>query len=128
MEAFEFYCKSKERLKEASFNLRKFNSNSKNLEEMVKEKFGDSDCLSNETMKVLGLIWNKSTDKLIYDINDIRNKFVDNPTKREALHAIASIFDPLGLINPVVVKFKVFSQKICVAKIDFQMKKFQMKI
>ena len=122
MEAFEFYCKSKEQLKEASFNLRKFNSNSKNLEEMVKEKFGDSDCLSNETMKVLGLIWNKSTVKLIYDINDIRNKFVDNPTKREALHAIVSISDPRGLINPVVVKFKVFFQKFCVANIEWDEK------
>lgn len=49
-------------------------------------------------------------------------KFKCDATKREALQAISSIYDPLGLLNPVVVKFKVFLKKICAIKIDWDEK------
>ena len=42
-----------------------------------------------------------------------------HPTKREVLRAIASIYDPLGLINPVVVMFKIFFQKLCTANLHW---------
>ena len=119
-EAFEFYCKTKERLQDASFNLRKFKSNSKNLESLVQEKFGKSENIGNEdTVKVLGIVWNKHYDVLEYDLKEIRSKFKATPTKRQALQAIASVFDPLGLINPIVVKMKVFFQKLCYLKLNW---------
>ena len=37
------------------------------------------------------------------------NNFV---TKRDVLHTIAGIFDPLGLVSPVVYYGKVFLQKL----------------
>ena len=40
-------------------------------------------------------------------------------TKRNVIHFIASIYDPLGLINPVVVSMKCFLQKLFHLKLDW---------
>ena len=119
IETLKFFTKSKERLNEASFNLRKVNSNSMTLENLVREHYGDEAVSVNPKLKVLGVNWDKSRDTFNYDFFDIRSKFMEHPTKREALHAIASIYDPLGLINPIVVKFKMFFQKLCYIKLDW---------
>ena len=39
-EAFDSFCKCKDRLEEGSFNLRKFRSNSAELEQMVNKNYG----------------------------------------------------------------------------------------
>ena len=39
-EAFEYFCKCKDRLEVGSFNLRKFRSNSAELEQMVNKNYG----------------------------------------------------------------------------------------
>ena len=123
VEAYEFFCKSKERLKEASFNLRKFQSNSVELEDMVRNQFGEKENPKTENeSKILGVIWDKINDELSFDFNEIASKFKENATKRQVIQAIASIYDPLGLINPVVVKFKIFFQKLCVIKLNWDEK------
>ena len=38
-EAFDYFCKCKDRLEEGSFNLRKFRSNSVELEQMVNKNY-----------------------------------------------------------------------------------------
>ena len=49
-------------------------------------------------------------------------KFVQDltfiPTKRNIIKAIASIYDPLGLLNPNVVQMKTIFQKLCSPKYD----------
>ena len=39
--------------------------------------------------------------------------------KRTVLRAMASIYDPLGLIQPVIIEFKLFFQKLCKEKLDW---------
>ena len=41
------------------------------------------------------------------------------PTKRDILKFIASIYDPLGIINPVVVQMKILFQDICFSKLKW---------
>ena len=119
-EAYEFFCKSKERLKDASFNLRKFQSNSSELEEIIRNKFGEEENPKmNDKNKILGIIWDKAQDKLCFDFNEIVKRFKENATKRQVIQAIASIYDPLGLVNPVIVKFKIFFQTLCKIKLDW---------
>ena len=60
-EAFEFYRRAKQILAEGNFNLRKFKSNSTDLENRVYEIFPE-DKLFSEDSKVLGLIWDKYED------------------------------------------------------------------
>ena len=96
--------------------MRKFQTNDKNLEILIKEKFGEKENPQNENeTKVLGVHWDKKIDQITFKIDEIRKRFesdIENITKREVLKNIASIYDPLGLINPIVVSFKAFFQKL----------------
>ena len=120
-EAFDYFCKCKDRLEVGSFNLRKFRSNSPELEQMVNKNYGMltevHDCLIEN--KILGLKWDKFEDNFVFDFTGIREKFDVIPTKRNVIKAIASIYDPLGLLNPIVVQMKTFFQKSCSAKYDW---------
>ena len=86
--------------------MRKFQSNRKELEKLVYEKFPDDETYSNEN-KVLGILWDKQSDQS-FDFNDIRSKFIEEPTKRFIIQSLASIYDPLGLNALVIVKMKFF--------------------
>ena len=63
--------------------------------------------------------WDKFEDNFIFDFNEIRERFDVIPTKRNAIKAIASIYDPLGLLNTIVVQMKTFFQKAWSAKYDW---------
>ena len=41
------------------------------------------------------------------------------PTKRSVVSISARFFDPLGIISPVTVLFKIFCQKLCEAKVGW---------
>ncbi|XP_022197772.1 uncharacterized protein LOC111054948 [Nilaparvata lugens] len=74
---------------------------------------------SDSVVKALGLIWNSTTDQLIISssITDVALK--TSFTKRELLSSISSIFDPLGLISPVVILPKLLFQKLWLHKLDW---------
>ncbi|XP_066926364.1 uncharacterized protein [Clytia hemisphaerica] len=105
-EAEEFVEKTKEHLSKASFNLRKFQSNSKELESKLQSKYGETE---NPTVmgktKVLGVTWDKESDELCFQLKSLASL---KPTKRNVLRALASIYDPLGLINPIVLTLKLY--------------------
>ncbi|XP_053699003.1 uncharacterized protein LOC128745972 [Sabethes cyaneus] len=65
----------------------------------------------DQTIKTLGLHWEPMTDQLKYQIH---LKLTPNTklTKRCVLSYIAQIFDPLGLVGPVVVTAKAFMQTL----------------
>ena len=111
----QFYQKSRKCFSEAGFHLRKFQSNSKELELLVGEESTESKTIT----KVLGLQWDKEHDTLLFSFHDLLEGVKDVPTKREVLSFIAAIYDPLGLINPVVVKLKILFQDICQSKINW---------
>ena len=52
--------------------------------------------------RALGITWDSNTDMLKFNVS---NKVVPE-IKRGILSAISSIFDPMGLIAPVIVKIK----------------------
>ena len=102
----------KDRLEVGSFSLRKFTSNSAELEKMVNKNYGmlteEHNCLLEN--KILGLKWDKFEDSFAFDFTEIREKFDVLLTKCHVVKAIASVYDPLGLLNPVVVQMKIFFQ------------------
>jgi len=70
-----------------------------------------------------GVNWGKENDEIIYKLDEIRSRFaIEKITKRNVLKTIASTYDPLGLINPVVVSFKVYFQKLCKEKLGWDEK------
>jgi hypothetical protein len=67
--------------------------------------------------KTLGLFWNPNHDSLRYQVKqcDIPKRL----TKREILSKTAQVFDPLGLVAPVVVKAKIILQQCWSLKIGW---------
>ena len=63
--------------------------------------------------KILSLRWDKFEDNFIFDFNETRERFDVTPTKRNVIKAIASVSDPLGLLNPIVVQMKTYFQNLC---------------
>lgn len=85
--------------KKCSMNMRKWASNEISLNDT-----------QNETeIKVLGLHYNAKLDSISIACSEHK---IENPTKRQVLQSIASIFDPLGLVAPVITSMKLFFQKI----------------
>lgn len=69
-----------------------------------------------EETKALGVKWIPSSDtfKIHYDQREHKNI-----TKRTILAETAQLFDPLGLVNPVIVKAKIFMQELWIKKINW---------
>ena len=64
--------------------------------------------------KVLGVLWNKTTDTFIFRFDqliELARKLP--PTKRNVLRLTASVFDPLGIISPVIMQMKLLFQSLC---------------
>ena len=100
-----------ELLRRRGFHLRKWLSNN----EQVIKAIPDSerarlvnnysfDVSSHE--RVLGVNWDIKEDQFTFFINLPHNPF----TKRGLLSTIASLYDPLGFVSPVVLEAKVFLQ------------------
>ncbi|XP_058816696.1 uncharacterized protein LOC131679970 [Topomyia yanbarensis] len=68
------------------------------------------------TIKALGIHWQPCSDQ--FQFSNIPNK-IFQPTKRTMLSQIASIFDPLGLLAPIVVKAKMVMQQLWELKVDW---------
>lgn len=72
---------------------------------------------ATQTVKTLGIIWHTITDEFSYQVN-ISNS-ITNPTKRNVLAKIASLYDPLGWIAPVIIKAKIFMQQLWLSGVNW---------
>ncbi|XP_068205435.1 uncharacterized protein [Palaemon carinicauda] len=61
-----------------------------------------------QTYKVLGLNWNISNDELTITHNHLKT----GQTNREILSAIAQIYDPLGMLIPIMIRVRIFLQDL----------------
>ena len=129
-EAFQVYEKLRDVFKDGGFNMRKWASNSAVLEERIEQaENGNVACSQTslprkshkkEGTKVLGVMWNQTSDKLTFDLSCINGTDAEEPvTKRIILSSIARFYDPLGLLSPVTVPFKRLFQEICKLKANW---------
>ncbi|XP_029054961.2 uncharacterized protein LOC114882244 [Osmia bicornis bicornis] len=96
-------------LSQAGMHLRKWASNCPNIH-MASDGVGNSkEITADKDPKTLGLLWAPTTDELGFTIMPTTSRRV---TKRSILSDIAQIFDPLGLIGPVVVTAKLILQRL----------------
>ena len=104
-EAIEFYNVSKQLFKGAAMNLHDWMSN----REDVLNQIPEHDRANRERMKILGLTWTVHEDSLAMTCQIGMDSFL---SKRNVLHQIASINDPLGLFCPVTLRGKLFLQNL----------------
>ena len=70
--------------------------------------------------KVLGVLWDVLQDELLFDIGEVAEAMEPlEPTKRNLVSITAKFFDPLGVVYPVTVLFKMFCQQLCEAKVGW---------
>ncbi|XP_062557626.1 uncharacterized protein LOC134222495 [Armigeres subalbatus] len=101
----------------AGFTLRKWNSN---CEEVLKElqpdrcdhraEFEMDSSPPISTVKTLGLVWCIRTDNFRFTMPEWNTTSV--VTKRVVISDASKLFDPLGLIGPVVAEAKIFIQTL----------------
>jgi len=66
---------------------------------------------TNDFAKVLGLLWNPVDDTIgVSGVGRVSENTVT--TKRDVLHNVAKIFDPLGLFLLITLHGKLFFQKL----------------
>ncbi|CAB0020902.1 unnamed protein product, partial [Nesidiocoris tenuis] len=118
-EAISIYHDLSQHLGMGGFNIRKWSSSSSEFIHMVPEcdrgmqlavSFDDE---ASSSVQTLGMVWLPLDDCFSFafqpiDLNDCENKF----TKRRLLSTIAKLFDPLGLLGPVIVKAKILMQEL----------------
>lgn len=97
----------------ANFNLREFTSNSQEIITFLP----DTHRLPGFSHKFLGISWETDNDMLHIPICPPPNSFTHS--KENILSFIASIFDPLGLISPLLLPLKIFFQSLWENKLNW---------
>ncbi|XP_076658716.1 uncharacterized protein LOC143362429 [Halictus rubicundus] len=99
------------------FNLRQWASNQPSLTKHLDPASDTIHFNASETKKTLGICWNAKTDTITYNVNHIHN--TDRVTKRDILSKTAQLFDPLGLLGPVIIIAKFIMQDMWKLKLDW---------
>ena len=106
--------------KEGGFTLHKWHSNAKELEGEFQHK--DETSFAKESLgtkqtevKLLGVGWNKDEDTLVVTIP----QHEEISTKRTVLRTIAKVYDPLGIVSPILLTAKILFRDICDRKLSW---------
>ena len=141
-QAYKLHLESKSLLKSGGFNLRKFVTNSTSLQKRInqqevqlnlqlcgadqdqesytKSTLGSSKQMDDGEQKILGISWSYSNDCLLFDMNELASHASKlDPTKRGIVGIASRVYDPVGFVSPVTIRFKVLFQELCEAKVDW---------
>ena len=139
-DAFQLYEKSKQRMAEGGFKLRKWLTNDKALRDRIEQNENPSNAKGKdddeETFakialgtgseiekgchKVLGLPWDLESDSISFSFEKLVERARGmRPTKRNLLSLLAGLFDPLAVNSPMIVPMKMLFQTLCCEKRDW---------
>jgi hypothetical protein len=97
-------------LNKAGFEMSKWASTSVELMSSGQNNEKPIDLSDDQQTKTLGVVWDYNKDFLTYQVN-LKYKN-ETATKRLMLSVIAQLWDPLGLISPIIIKTKLILQKM----------------
>ncbi|XP_062587767.1 uncharacterized protein LOC134249430 [Saccostrea cucullata] len=122
-EAISVLQKTRETLfQEGQLKLQKIASNSKTVMNSFCTEDLASDLKTLDIAKAdlplqhsLGLVWDLNTDTFTYQVRDDEKPF----TRRGVLSVVNSLFDPLGMIAPVVLQGRILMRDLIAETIDW---------
>ena len=146
--ALAIYHRAKKLMAKGGFNLRKWKTNSIELQRAIAETENvtrsvsassdnkehdesyvkpNSQGLSTSTpidedifVKVLGMNWNTLEDEIIFSFAELYKYASSLPlTKRSVLKVTAKIYDPMGFLSPLTVEMKILFQELCIEKTNW---------
>ena len=102
---------------DASFNVRKWKTNNPHLQNYfhkIENQFSPtSEIQGNDKVKVLGIVWDTKSDHLVFPFENLIESFNNIiPTRRNILSFIAKFYDPIGLIQLIIIKFFLIAQNL----------------
>ncbi|XP_058449243.1 uncharacterized protein LOC131429209 [Malaya genurostris] len=110
-----------ELLNKGGFFLRKWSANHPALLEHIPERFRETlravELDQSPAIKTLGLLWFPEEDLFGFKIPQFSR--IEKVTKRIALSEMSQLFDPLGLIGPVVASAKMFVQQLWLENLNW---------
>ncbi|KAL4135888.1 hypothetical protein QTP88_007470 [Uroleucon formosanum] len=108
-------------LEQYGLPLRKWCSSSSQFVDDIPKDQSDTNfvisMIDNDTVATLGLLWQPATDNFLFSVEDWCPPSRMN--KRSLLSDINSVFDPVGLVSPVLIKGKTFIQQLWALKISW---------
>lgn len=107
-----------ELLKRGHFHLRKWRSNNSKILQHLEEQCKTELMLTldkEEALKTLGLLWNAALDCLQYQARVDE----DYALTKRAMSKVSQIFDPLGLVAPLLIKGKMIMQRLWEHDLDW---------
>ncbi|XP_059054950.1 uncharacterized protein LOC131848996 [Achroia grisella] len=108
----------RELLQQGGFKLKKWSSNNAEFMRAITPNERSSnvhlDLNIDGTTKALGISWNLKTDKFEY--NTTTHDESVTVTKRRILSDMQKLYDPLGWIAPLLVKTKIFIQRLWIQR------------
>ena len=87
-------------LKKGHFQIKAWHSNEAEIDQSNSERYTD----------LLGLRWDKQTDKFALKKNKLSH--LDVLSKRRCLGLVSQLWDPIGLVLPVAIKFRIDLQEL----------------
>ena len=112
-EALEKCKQAKRMFSEIGFNLREFVSNCAEVNAAIPEK----DRLNSSKIKLLGVDYNIENDTFSVQTNF---SFHEKLCKRDVVSQLNSVYDPIGLIAPLLIKLKSIMREIYTRNIDWK--------
>ncbi|XP_050063237.1 uncharacterized protein LOC126552565 [Aphis gossypii] len=120
-ECFQIYSSLLTLFNPAGFSLRKWCSNSVNLISQIPAACNDPTFVlklnEDDMITALGLTWQPITDQFRFTFKHWSPP--PNMTKRTLLSDINSVYDPIGLISPVLILGKIFIQQLWGMKMNW---------
>jgi hypothetical protein len=89
----------------AGFELSKWTANHKNLIPDTNENEASAVSMDKENVKTLGLYWEPNSDYYTYVVQTPKTNI--KVTKRDIIAGLETLFDPLGLVGPVILLGKI---------------------
>ena len=139
--AYVLYEEAKDRLASGGFKLRKWLTNSPALRDRITQAeqgivskvnsgTGEDDLSYAKVAlgtkqekaleKVLGMGWKLDSDMFVFKLVDLTDRALDvEVTKRNILKVMACLYDPIGLVSPILVSMKYLFQKLCLEKVGW---------
>lgn len=113
-------------LRSAGFSLRKWLCNDNEiLKKFELDESLDASMIhigQGEQNKTLGIYWDSNNDLICYKINVPNMLNVECLSKRAILSIICQIFDPLGLLGPLIIRAKIVIQDLWKHKVGWDEK------
>lgn len=105
-EAKELCAQLIETFDDAKFNLRKFACNEKEIIDSIPEQKREQ---VNDSISALGVQWDPKTDEFVFKVI-IKNQ--RPTTKRQLFAQIATLYDPVGFLAPMIIKARILMQNV----------------